>query len=94
MSILRTSTRHVIICCKVCIVFLTKQSDLYMLMYFSMLIFLLSFVSQKPEGRQALLEISGTRMGNWRVKVELWFEFCFHMTRRNVLLIENLPESN
>ncbi|KAE8745760.1 hypothetical protein FOCC_FOCC007556 [Frankliniella occidentalis] len=49
---------------------------------------------KEKEGHQALLEKSGTRLENWRLKVELWFEFCFQMTRRNLVLIENLPEGS
>ncbi|KAK3927178.1 RNA-binding protein 34 [Frankliniella fusca] len=49
---------------------------------------------KNKENHQALLEKSGTRLANWRIKVELWFEFCFQMTRRNVVLIENLPNDS
>lgn len=64
ISFLPTSSRHIIVQCKV------------------------------KDKQQALLQKSCSRLNQWRLKVELWFEYCFHLTRRNVLLIEDLPQDS
>lgn len=99
ISLLPTTSRHVIIQCKVCKCQVHVenfcQSDLCLFLKShkcSKEWFLKCF--QVKNGQQALMEKNGTRLQDWRLKVELWFEFCFHMTRRNVLLIENVDQGN
>lgn len=61
ISVLTTSSRHVMLCCK---------------------------------EHESLLSKNGTRLKNWRIKVELWNDLCFLMTHKNVVLVENLPEDS
>lgn len=44
------------------------------------------------KGQKQLLASGKTKLGNWPVNIDLWFEFCARMYRKDVLFVENLPE--